>query len=84
MPLCWMFPVLPRRIVIDIDLLDGKVGERDAEAQGAGPPVPGEHGQGHAIYDDHQDLRHEDGLAEAAATSDGGGGDSWHGTTGAL
>ena len=52
----------PSCIVIDVDLLDGNVGERHAEDQCASPPMCGEHRQRSGISDDHQDLRHEDCL----------------------
>mmetsp|Transcript_36009 Transcript_36009/g.58973 ORF Transcript_36009/g.58973 Transcript_36009/m.58973 type:complete len:447 (-) Transcript_36009:98-1438(-) len=51
-------------IVIDVDLLDGNVGEGHAEHKCASPPMSGEHGQCSAVGDDHQDLRHEDGCQD--------------------
>ena len=43
-------------------LLDRDVGEGDAKAQSAGPPMLRESSQGRAVAEDHQHLSHEDGL----------------------
>ena len=47
--------------MVDVDLLDGDVREGNAEAQGAGPPVVREHGQGSGVADDHEHLTAKDG-----------------------
>ena len=46
--------------MIDVDLLDGDVRKRDAEAQRAGPPKVWEASQGCAIGDYHQYLAAKD------------------------
>ena len=46
-------------IVIDVDVLDGDVREREAEAERAGPPVVREGSQGCTVADHHQHLSAE-------------------------
>ena len=46
-------------IVIDVNVLDGDVRERDAEAKRAGPPVVREGSQGRTVADHHQHLSAE-------------------------
>ena len=48
-------------IVINVDVLDGDVRERDAEAERAGPPVVREASQGCTVADHHHHLRAENG-----------------------
>ena len=47
-------------VVINVDVLDGDVRERDAEAERAGPPVVWEASQGCTVADHHQHLAEED------------------------
>mmetsp|Transcript_36010 Transcript_36010/g.58978 ORF Transcript_36010/g.58978 Transcript_36010/m.58978 type:complete len:457 (-) Transcript_36010:72-1442(-) len=51
-------------VVIDVDLLDRDVGEGDAKAQGAAPPMLREGRQGRAVAQNHQHLSDEDGCQD--------------------
>ena len=42
--------------MVDINILNRNVGERDPEEQSTSPPVIGQRRQGTAISDDHQHL----------------------------
>ena len=47
-------------VVINVNVLDGDVRERDAEAQSAGPPEVREASQSCAVADHHQHLGEKD------------------------
>ena len=43
-------------VVVDVDVLDGNVGERETKAERAGPPVVWEASQSRAVADHHEAL----------------------------